>query len=323
MPHDVSVVGPLNIDLLIKGDGPSNWTAISNWDGPAQMDMTAAGAVGYIVQDLARLGLSMALSSCLPDDPLGLFVEDALHRAGVETASIQKIAGTLGGIGVYALLFGSRKRPLIHRLPTHPLWPTEFAPDEVDRLLDARILHQGGYLHFREAWHGATRDLFKAACARGLITSLDPQFPLFTLPTPWMPALADVLPDVDLLFCDEGEARCITGNDDLDSAARILLDAGAKIVVIKQGAAGSTIYQPGSQFHQTAIVLGAVEDTIGAGDAYDAGFLYGTLQGWSLEACALFASVAAGFTVTGVGGAQTMPELRVLLAEMDKHRSSP
>ena len=44
MPHDVSVVGPLNIDLLIRGEGPSNWEAIPMWDGPADMEMTAAGS---------------------------------------------------------------------------------------------------------------------------------------------------------------------------------------------------------------------------------------------------------------------------------------
>jgi sugar/nucleoside kinase (ribokinase family) len=323
MPHDVSVVGPLNIDLLIKGAGPPNWDAIPTWDGRAQMDMTAAGSVGYTVQDLARLGLNVRVSSCLSDDPLGIFIEDTLRRAGVDTSSVQRVPGTLGGIGVYMLLFGSRKRPLSYRLPTHPLWSLTFSPAEVDRLLDARCLHQGGYLHFKEAWHGATLKLFREAKALGLITTLDPQFPLFPLTVPWLPAFSDVLPWVDVLFCDENEALNITGVRDLDSAAHYLLSAGAKTVVVKQGAEGSTVYQRDYRYHQPAILLGVVEDTIGAGDAYDAGFIYGTLQGWSLERRALFASVAAGFTVTGVGGSQTMPDLPTILAEMERHLSSP
>ena len=321
MPRDVTVIGPLNIDLLIKGDGPSDWAALlPDWDGPAQMDMTAAGAVGYTVQNLAWFGLSVAVSSCLPDDPLGLFIQDALRRAGVDTDSIQQIVGTVGGIGVYALLFGSRKRPLIYRLPTHPLWPTEFAPDDVDRLLDARLLHQGGYLHFSEAWHGALCELFRAAKARGLITSLDPQFPLFSMPRPWMSALADLLPFVDILFCDLEEALNLTFVQNQSSAASLLRSAGAQVVVIKEGDRGSTVYHEGGQFHQNVLTFGQVEDTVGAGDAYNAGFLYGTLQGWSLEDRALFASIAAGFSVTGVGGAQSMPELSVLLTEMNHQR---
>lgn len=320
MPRDVSVVGPLNIDLLIKGDGPPNWESIPTWDGPAQMDMTAAGSVGYTVQALARLGLNVRVSSCLPDDPLGIFIEDMLQRAGVDTGSVERVPNTLGGIGVYMLMFGSRKRPLTYRLPTHPLWSVDFAPDEVDRLLDARLLHHGGYLHHKDAWHGGTRDLFREAKARGLITTIDPQFPLFPMRAPWLPALEDVLPNIDILFCDDGEACSITGAADFEAAAKRLLDLGVDTVVVKQGGNGSTVYQASWQHHQPAIVLGEVEDTIGAGDAYDASFIYGTLQGWSLEDRALFASVAAGFTVIGVGGVQTMPALPVILAEMDKHR---
>ncbi len=316
--HDLTLLGALNIDLLIKGAEPPDWDSLSTWEGAAQIDMIAAGSIGYTAQNLARLGLSVQVSSCLPDDPLGSFVEDALHRAGVDTRLVQRIPGAVGGIGVYLLMFGSRKRPLIYRLPTHSLWQTDFAPDQVDRLLDARLLHLGGYLHFADAWHGAARDLFREAKARGLTTSLDPQFPTAPLPAPWLPALDDLLPFVDILFCDETEARSLTAARDLDSAAERLLDAGAQTVAVKQGADGSTVYHAGFKQHQAAIALGAVEDTIGAGDAYDAAFLYAALQGWSLADRALFASVAAGFSVTEVGG--FMPDLPVIQAELERQR---
>jgi len=320
MTRNVSVVGPLNIDLLIIGDGPPDWESIPTWDGPASMEMTAAGSVGYTVANLAKLGLSVGVSSCLPDDPLGIFIQTALQRAGVDTRLVRMIPDTLGAVAVYMLLFGSRKRPLSYRLPTHPLWPLHFSTDEIENLLDARVLHCGGYLHFREAWHGATRDLFQEAHRRGLATTMDPQFPLFAMQPPWMPALEDVLPYVDILFCDDGEARQITAQPDLDAAARQLLDTGPHTVAIKQGDKGSTIYRQDGQHHQAAITVGELVDSIGAGDAYDAGFLYGLLQGWTLEKCALFASVAAGFTVTGVGGSNTMPSVEIILAEMDKRQ---
>jgi sugar/nucleoside kinase (ribokinase family) len=205
------------------------------------------------------------------------------------------------------LLFGSRKRPLAYRLPTHEPWPARYTPAEVEALLQARLLHHGGYLHFKQAWHGFTVDLFREAKDRGLITTLDPQFPLFAMEPPWLPALADLLPFVDLLLCDDHEARQMTGNTDLAEAAQRLLEAGPKTIVIKRGADGSTVYQADYCYTQPAITLGEVVDTIGAGDAYDAAFLLGALEGWPLERQALFASVAAGFTVTGAGGSQTMP----------------
>jgi len=321
MPRDVSVIGPLNIDLLISGEGPANWEVIPTWDGPANMEMTAAGSVGYTINNLARLGLSVRVSSCLPDDPLGAFILDSLQRAGVDTASVQQMPDTLGGIGVYILMFGSRKRPLVYRLPTHPLWQLEYSPDEVETLLDTRLLHLGGFLHFKDAWHGAIVDLFEEAKSRGIITSMDPQFPLWVMEPPWMVGLEDILPYVDILFCDETEAQNITAAATLDSAAQQLLDAGVQTVIIKQGVQGSTVYRQGWKHRQDAVILGELVDSIGAGDTYDAGFLYGTLKGWSLEERALFASVAAGFSVTGIGGSQSMPELDRITAEVERRRS--
>ena len=307
MARDVSVVGPLNIDLLMTGDGPPAWDAIPTWDGPARMEMTAAGSVGYTVRNLARLGLEVAVSSCVSDDALGTFILESLRRDHVDVSPVQTVADSLSGIGVYMLLFGSRKRPLAYRLPTHPLWPLRYSRAEVENLLDARALHNGGYLHFKEAWHGVLVELFQEARMRGLLTTLDPQFPLFAMQPPWMSALEDLLPHIDVLMCDESEARSITAADDLQQAARILLDIGPKIVVIKQGSEGSTIFQHTWQYHQPAVALGELLDSIGAGDAYDAGFILGTVDNWPLERRALFATVAAGFSVLGVGGSQTMP----------------
>ena len=318
MTRDVSVVGPLNIDLLVRGDGPLNWEAVPTWDGPADMELAAAGSVGYTVQNLARLGLSVAVASCLPGDPLGGFIQATLERAGVDTALVQTVPNTLGGIGVYFLLFGSRKRPLAYRLPTHPLWPATFETHTVDALLDARVFHNGGYLHHRDAWHGQLVDVYRQARGRGLMTTLDPQFPLFALDPPWMSALEDVLPYVDVLFCDEHEARSLTAQPDLRTAAKLLLEAGAGLVVIKQGADGSTAYRAGWEQHQPAFVLGPLVDSIGAGDTYDAGFIYGMLQGWPVEERMRFASLAAGYSVTGVGGTQALPPLDVLIEDMQR-----
>ena len=62
-----------------------------------------------------------------------------------------------------------------------------------------------------------------------------------------------------------------------------------------------------------------VTDTIGAGDAFDAGVLYGILAGWELPRTALFAAAVAALTLKGVGGTQTAPtlaEVEAFLAQL-------
>jgi len=316
MTRDVTVIGPLNIDLLIVGEGPKNWQEISSWDGPANMEMTAAGSVGYNVSDLAKLGLDVLVSSCVSGDALGAFIIETLRQEGVDISGVQRIADSKAGIGVYMLLFESHKRPLTYRMPTHPAWPQKYQEDAVAHLLDAKLLHCGGYLHFKDVWHGVTVEIFKEAKSKGLITSMDSQFPLFAKDPPWMTALTDILPFVDILFCDETEARKMTDRQLLADCAQALLDCGVETVVIKQGIEGSTIFWEGKQYHQAAVIQGKLVDSIGAGDAYDACFMYGTLQDWPVEKRTLFASIAAGCTVTDVGGTKSFPSLQEIEQRM-------
>lgn len=320
MSHDIYVIGPLNIDLLIVGDGPPDWSTLQTWDGPAEMQMTAAGSVGYTASNLAKLDLDVRVSSCVPDDPLGAFICDSLARDGVEVEDIELVPDTEAGIGVYMLLFGNRKRPLIYRLPSHSPWPQSYTQEKIDHLLNARLLHNGGYLHFKNIWHGPTLDIFRKAKKRGLKTSMDPQFPLFKMEIPWVKPLEDILEFVDILFCDEKEAKKLTHKQDLNDCANALLEYGPEMLIIKQGAEGSTLYKKDMQLNQQAITLGELVDSIGAGDAFDASFLYATLQNWPLEKRMLFSSIAAGYTVTGVGGSKTFPKIDKILEIMDSYQ---
>jgi len=307
VPRDVAVVGPLNIDLLITGEAPSSFEELTRWEGPADIQMTAAGSVGYLVQDLARLGLDVGLVSCLPDDQLGAFQFDALRRAGVAVDRVRLVPDTTGTIVAYVLLFGSRKRPLAYRLGTHDPWPLTFEPADLDYLLDARLLHCGGYLHFDSVYHGATTDVFRQARGRGLITSIDTQFPAKPLARPWLSAMTDILPYVDVLFVDEREARSLADREDLAEAAAVLRDAGPPTVVVKQGSEGASVFAGEAVFYQPTVQVAPLVDSIGAGDAFDAAFLLGLLERWPLERTARFAAVTAGFTVGGVGGSAAIP----------------
>lgn len=318
MPRDISVIGPLNLDFLVAGQAPLDWEALRAWEGPAHIEMVAAGSVGYVVADLAKLGLEVAVCSCVPDDPLGDFIVASLQHDGVDVHAVQRISHTITGIGAYLLLFGNRKRPLAYRMPTHAPWPLLFASDTSADLLDARWLHCGGYLHFEGMWRGHTTTLFREARARGLGTSLDTQFPLTPLTPPWMHVMEDILPYVQVLLCDETEARRLAAREDLEACARALLTAGPEMVVIKQGTDGATLFRPGGQHHQPAIHLGETVDSIGAGDAFDAGLLYGLLQGWPDARSARFAAIAAAYTVIGVGGSTTFPRR----ADIEQHMSA-
>jgi 2-dehydro-3-deoxygluconokinase len=315
---DVGLVGPLNIDLLIAGEAPTDLYELTRWSGPSQVTMCAAGSGGYIAQDLARFGLKTSLVSTLADDPFGDVILQILKKAGLNTDYVDRQPNTLSGIGIYMLLFGSKKRPLTYRLPTHLPWPKPFTREQEEFLLENhRHIHSAGYLHFPDMWTDEMAGLFQKAKAKGLSTSLDPQFVLFPVTTPWLAPLKELLKFVDLLFVDEDEARKITLETNLKGALETFKNLGPKMIVIKRGDQGSIVYANQSIYDLPAVQVPEKEivDSIGAGDAFDTGMIYGFLNNWSIDRCQKFATLAAASTLGAVGGTTSLAGVGELTKE--------
>lgn len=316
MKWDVGLIGPLNVDLLITGQAPQDMAMLARWSGPSNVILCAAGSAGYIAQDLARFGLRTSLVSTLAEDPFGDAVLRILNEAGLNTSQITRQADTLSGIGIYMLLFGSKKRPLTYRLPTHRPWPDPISETTRKFLLEShRHLHCAGYLHFPDMWTTTMADLFRDAKAGGLSTSLDPQFVLFPVDTPWVEPLRGILDYTDMLLLDEDEARKITLETDLRKAMEILQSLGAGVIVIKQGEKGSILLSQKEFITLPAIPVPEEQiiDSIGAGDAFDTGMIYGFLCGWPLDQCQKFATQAAASTLMGSGGTNSLSSIAELL----------
>ena len=304
MMLDVVTLGPLNVDLLITGNAPTDLIDLTQWMGPSQVNLTAAGSNGYATLALAKLGLKTGAVATLADDVFGDMIFQAISRAGVEVSHVRRQADTLSGMGIYLLLFGSKKRPLTYRLPTHRPWPLRLSQADRDYLLSGRHIHCGGYLHFPEMWNDDLAEVFRLAHERGLSTSLDPQGLLHPYEGSWLEPIRAALQYTDLLLLDAHEARCITQIDDLPAAAEALKNSGPRIVAIKDGAAGTLICMAGRTFRQPAVIVpdDEIVETVGAGDTFDAGLIAAYLVGWPIERCARFAALAAASSMCGSGG---------------------
>jgi sugar/nucleoside kinase (ribokinase family) len=321
-PARVVVVGPVNMDLFMRGQAPLERDLLNVWVGPSDVQLIVAGSIGYTIQALARLGCQVDVCTTIGDDAFGTHIRRELEAAGIGLGLTRPAHGETA-IALYVLLFGGSKRPMTYRLPGFEPWPDplpEFGGP--DAPID--LLHCGGLLHFPAMWGRTLAARFAMARGRGVLTSLDPQFPLMDTPAPWLPHIADVLGETDVLLCDEGEAGQIFAVGSPEAAISRAHRLGPGIVAIKRGAAGCLVSDGRRVVRQPAIPVPAelVREAVGAGDAFDSGFLDSLLHGDDVVDAARFATAAAALSLRARGGAEGIADRAAVIAVLGEVPSS-
>ncbi len=128
----------------------------------------------------------------------------------------------------------------------------------------------------------------------------------------WDGGLAACLKRCDLFFPNEAEALHITGMSDIDAAAASLAES-VPVVAIKRGAAGAMVRSGKRTFCASAPQVEIV-DTTGAGDAFDAGYMYGFLHQLPTERCLALAIACGCLSARAAGGVLGQPELAEAVA---------
>ena len=180
---------------------------------------------------------------------------------------------------------------------------SEIQPDEVTEncFKNAAIVHIEGYLLFNE---DLIISALKAAKSVGALVSLD--LASYTVVEQSKAVLKRIINDfVDILIANEDEAQAYTGYPDENRAICFMAEK-AHIAVLKVGKRGSFIAHNGKTITIEPLGDGSALDTTGAGDLWASGFLFGLVNGFSLEKCGRLGS-ACGYEVCQVMGAN-IPE---------------
>ena len=113
--------------------------------------------------------------------------------------------------------------------------------------------------------------------------------------------LLSVLRQVDVFFINDSEARQLSGNINLVSAARTILEMGPTAVVIKKGEHGAFLFTENFRVFTPAYPLEEVVDPTGAGDSFAGGFIgylakAGGLHELNLRRAMYYGTITASFT---------------------------
>jgi sugar/nucleoside kinase (ribokinase family) len=117
----------------------------------------------------------------------------------------------------------------------------------------------------------------------------------------------EALADVDLFFPNAREAELMTGQSDPQAMLQSFSAGGLSRVALKLGPRGSMLLWDREIIERPAHPVTAV-DTTGAGDCFDAGFLYGLLEGLSPERCLEIANYCGALSTEALGGIASFPK---------------
>ena len=123
--------------------------------------------------------------------------------------------------------------------------------------------------------------------------------------------IACLLKYVDYIIPNEIEAERLTAEKDVYKNAERFLEYGASCVVIKRGKNGCLIKTHKQQFEIPAYKEVKVMDTIGAGDSFAAGFIWGLKNKLPLKECGRFGCAVASCTVEEIGANGAIKSLEI------------
>jgi sugar/nucleoside kinase (ribokinase family) len=287
---DVSVVGELNLDLILSGLPPK--LELEREHLAKDLTITLGSSSAIFTHNLALLGNCVGFSSAIGSDALGEMALQFLRESAADVAGVRKFPGKQTGLTT--ILPTGTERYIL----TYPgtMFEMGFEHLDLDYILDARHLHLSSY-YLHRALRPQIPELFRAAKAAGLTTSLD------TNDDPedeWANDLQDVLPFVDVLLPNEKEACMIAHTDDLERAIGILAER-VQLLVVKRGKAGAVARHGSERFRIEAFAVEAM-DSVGAGDSFDAGFVHQFIRRRPITECLKFASLTGGLSATRAGG---------------------
>ncbi|MGK2948343.1 MAG: carbohydrate kinase family protein [Acidimicrobiales bacterium] len=257
----VVVVGDLMVDVVVVPAGP----LAHGSDTPATVRSTGGGSAANTACWLAWRGRAVRLVAAVGDDGLAQAALDDLRSAGVRFAGPVVPEAATGTCVVLVDEDGQRTmlpdRGANDRLPADAAVPT---------LADRPAwLHLSGYTLLGDGSRAAGRRALEAARAAGIPTSVDASSAA-PLAAVGADRFLDWVEGIDVLFANDDELAALGG---LDAAA-----SRVGTVVVKHGPDGASWISPAGRHHAPS-VADRVVDTVGAGDAFDAGYIDALLQG--------------------------------------------
>jgi len=294
---DLLVIGEINPDIILRGaDVTPVFGQVEKMVENA--DLTIGSSSVITACGAARLGLKVAFVGVVGDDVYGRFMLEAMQDRGIDTSHcIIDPALQTGFTVILAKPDGDRA------MLTYSGTIAALQPEQIDRelLRQTSHLHVGSYF-LLDGLRAGLPDLFSFAKAQNVTASLD---------TNWDPReqwqTEGILPYCDILFPNGAEAQRLANRDTLEESLTVLIKV-VPMLAVKLGSEGGVVRQGDEVVKKRPFPVDII-DTVGAGDSFNAGFLYGFIKQWALTKSLQLALACGSLSTLAAGGTTAQPTL--------------
>lgn len=321
--------------------GRSGMDLYSNDVGAAFVDIKSFAAyVGGSPANMSvgcrRLGLTSALLTAFGEDPVGDFVAHFLRNEGVDI----RFSPRKPGHRTAAVILGIEppdKFPLVFYRENCADSALDIADVLAAPITESRVFQFAGTNLNKEPCRSATLYAVELARKAGTSVVLDLDFrpDQWHDPRAYGVAVRSALSSVDIILGTEDEINAAMLSDpqtvrltdsqltdarvtgDAAEHARALMERGPGVVVEKRGRDGCRIHRREADPEDVPGFPVTVQNILGAGDAFGAGFLYGYVKGWDLRKAARLGNACGAMVVTRHGCSISMPSWEEVTAFMD------
>ncbi len=293
MIMDVIGFGALNLDRIYQVNrlaGADEESYIKN------VSEFCGGSAANTIIGLSRLGLKTGFLGKIAGDREGQLLTNNLEKEKVDTNGL--IISQEGRSGaVHGFVDGDGERALY----VDPGVNDQLQLPEIDYVYAANcnLLHLSSYV-------GESIKAQEAVLERipeDIAVSMDPGM-LYA--HKGFKGLKKLLTATDILLLNQQELEVLIPGLDFEEQVERLFDYDVKILAIKNGSEGCFV-SDGEEYHQIYAFEVPSQDTTGAGDAFNAGFLYGILQGYDIKDAGVLGNYVASCSIQEYGACTGLP----------------
>ena len=240
-----------------------------------------------------RAGAEVVLLTMLGTDDYGRRIEQHLTSIGLPREGLLRHPTKPTGVALILVDEGGR-----NLIAVAPGSNQMLSLEDIQRA--SPLIAQGAVLLAQlEVPLAVVQEAFSIAKANGLLTILNP--------APVAPLLPPLLKLVDILTPNEGEAHTLSGMTDPAEAARVLVEQGARSVVVTLGERGAFLRDATTTTRLFPAYPVQAIDSTAAGDAFNGALACSMAEGRSLKDAVVFANAAGALATTKRGAQESLP----------------